>query len=157
MFELLFFFSFVTKYEDQALTSVFSSITNTATQSCNTLNNNDKQIVDYILGLLVNGTILENNSNQNYNSRMSYNHNLMIWAIMLFVLLFVFNILIIGINYCYYKRKINFKGIIIDNLVMISLLGLYEYFFFSYIVFNYQTTTPEELEYNIYNNVMNNC
>ena len=157
LFELIFFFCFVTKYEDKAINSVFTSITNSATSVCNNLTTPDKQIVDYIINLVVNGSELEKNSYDNYNIRNNYNYNLMINAVFYFVGVFIINIIIILTNIFYYKRKINFKGILLDNLIMITFLGIYEYLFFSTIVFNYLTITPQELEYNIYNNAIQSC
>jgi hypothetical protein len=157
MFELIFFFKFVTKSEDTAILDVFGAITSSATQGCNGLNPQDKQILDYLLNSILNGTQLQIVSNQFYQTRMTYNNSLFNMALMFFLGLFGLNIFIFGLNHYYYKRKINFKGIITDNLVMITMLGVYEYIFFSYIVFRYQTTSPEELTYDIYQNVINSC
>ena len=57
----------------------------------------------------------------------------------------------------WFRRKINYKTIIIDNLVMISFLGLFEYLFFSTIIFNYQTISPNELNKQISDSVLKNC
>ena len=157
MFELIFFFKFVTVSEDTAIINVFGAITSSATQGCNGLNPQDKQILDYLLNSILNGTQLQIVSNQFYQTRMTYNNSLFNMALMFFLGLFGLNIFIFVLNHYYYKRKINFKGIITDNLVMITMLGIYEYIFFSYIVFRYQTTSPEELTYDIYKNVINSC
>ena len=154
---LYFFFKFVTVSEDTAIINVFGAITSSATQGCNGLNPQDKQILDYLLNSILNGTQLQIVSNQFYQTRMTYNNSLFNMALMFFLGLFGLNIFIFVLNHYYYKRKINFKGIITDNLVMITMLGIYEYIFFSYIVFRYQTTSPEELTYDIYKNVINSC
>lgn len=157
LFELVFFFLFVTKYEDTSLNGVFKSITESATSVCNNLTISDKQIVDYVINLVINGTELLNESNENNNIRNELNKKLFINAILYFIGVFLINLIIIVLNVFYYKRRMNFKGILLDNLVMITFLGLYEYAFFSTIVFNYVTITPQELEYNIYNNAIQNC
>jgi hypothetical protein len=46
---------------------------------------------------------------------------------------------------------------VVDNIIMIILLGMYEYIFFSNIVFEYITITPEELTLNIENNFLAKC
>jgi hypothetical protein len=156
-FELLFFFMFVTKSEDNAINLLFTSITNSATSACSTFNQTDKQIINYVINDIINGTVLLNNANQQYLERQSYNKQLLTTGLLYFFGLFIINVLIVLINKFKFKRKINYKGIILDNLVMISLLGLYEYMFFSNIVFEYETITPNELIYNIYNNFIISC
>lgn len=156
-FELLFFFMFVTKSEDDAITKLFTSITNSATSVCYSFNETDKNIINYIINGIVNGTTLLNNANEQYLERVSYNKKLLTTGFIYFFGLFIINVLIVLINKVKFKRKINYKGIILDNLVMISLLGLYEYIFFSNIVFQYETITPNEIIYNIYNNFVLAC
>jgi len=157
MFELIFYFKFVTKYEDQAIINVFSSITNAATQSCSKLNPEDKQIIINIINFFMNGTQLEIANNQYYQSRINYNNSLFLLALNIFIGLLTFNFIIFLSSYCYYKRILKIKDIIIDNIIMISILGIYEFIFFSYIVFKYQTTSTQELSYDIYKNIITNC
>jgi len=42
-------------------------------------------------------------------------------------------------------------------LVMITFLGIFEYIFFSTIVFKYQTISPDELNKQISDSILNNC
>lgn len=156
-FELLFFFMFVTKSEDDAITKLFTSITNSATSVCYTLNQTDKNIINYVINDIVNGTTLLNNANNQYLERVSYNKKLLTTGFIYFFGLFIINVFIVLINKVKFKRKINYKGIILDNFVMITLLGLYEYIFFSNIVFLYETISPNEIINNIYNNFLLAC
>jgi hypothetical protein len=156
-FELLFFFMFVTKSEDNAITKLFISITNSATSVCYTFNQTEKDVINYVINDMVNGTTLLNNANEQYLERVDYNKKLLTTGFIYFFGLFIINVLIVLINKVKFKRKINYKGIILDNFVMISLLGLYEYIFFSNIVFQYETITPNEIIYNIYNNFLLAC
>lgn len=160
-FELLFFFMFVTKSEDEAINSLFTSITGSVlgsvTSICNTFNQTEKNVINNLINDVVNGTSLLNKANQQYLERVSYNKKLLTTGFIYFFALFIINVFIVLINKIKFKRKINYKGIILDNLVMISLLGLYEYIFFSNIVFQYETVTPNELIYNIYNNFILAC
>lgn len=92
-----------------------------------------------------------------YNTRNMTNHILFINAIMYFIGILSVNILLYVINKVYYKRRINYKDILLDNLVMITILGIYEYIFFSNIVFKYITITPDEITKNEVNNFLLNC
>ena len=48
MFELVFFFNYITKFEDGALIGVFNSLTSSIINSCSSLNNQSKIFVDDI-------------------------------------------------------------------------------------------------------------
>ena len=157
LFELIFFFGFVTKFENKAIVQLIGEITNTAISSCNLLNPTDKQIIDYLLNRIVNSEQLLTNSNNSVTERNLYNNSLLIIGIAYFLVLLSLNIFIYTINRCYFKRNINYKNICIDNCIMIILLGLYEYMFFSYIVFQYQTSSTDELIYDVYNQINTTC
>ena len=157
LFELIFFFGFVTKFENKAIVQLIGEITNTAISSCNLLNPNDKQIIDNLLNRIVNSEQLLTNSNNSVTERNLYNSSLLIIGIAYFLVLLSLNIFIYTINRCYFKRIIKYKNIFIDNCIMIILLGLYEYMFFSYIVFQYQTSSTDELIYDVYNQVNSTC
>jgi len=157
LFELIFFFGFVTKFENKAIVQLIGEITNTAISSCNSLNTSDKQIIDYFLNRIVNSEQLLTNSNNAMTERNLYNNSLLIIGIAYFLVLLSLNIFIYTTNRCYFKRNINYKNICLDNCIMIILLGLYEYMFFSYIVFQYQTSSTNELVYDVYNQVNSTC
>lgn len=157
LFELIFFFGFVTKFENKAIVQLINEITNTVISSCNSLSKPDKQIIDYFLNRIVNSEQLLINSNNAIQTRNIYNNSLLIIGISYFLVLLFLNIFIYTINKCYFKRNINYRNICLDNCIMIILLGLYEYMFFSYIVFQYQTSSTNELVYDVYNQVNATC
>jgi hypothetical protein len=157
LFELIFFFNYVTKFEDNALVSVFNSLTNSITNICSNFNSETKVIVDDIFNMFFNTTIINQKALIAYNNRNEINHILFINAIMYFVVILAVNILLYIINKVYYKRRINYKDILLDNLIMITILGIYEYIFFSNIVFKYVTITPDEITKNEINNFLLYC
>lgn len=157
LFELIFFFNYVTKFEDNALVSVFNSLTNSITNICSNFNSETKVIVDDIFNMFFNTTIINQKALIAYNNRNEINHILFINAIMYFVVILAVNILLYIINKVYYKRRINYKDILLDNLIMITILGIYEYIFFSNIVFKYVTITPDEITKNEVNNFLLSC
>lgn len=157
IFELIFFFNFVTKFEDKALVDVFNQMTNQATSICSSLNSNDKQIFDNFLGLFLNGTQINEQSIISYTTRQNYNHTLLIQSIYYFIFVCGINLVLVVLNCAWFQRLINYKTIILDNLVMITFLGIFEYLFFSTIVFKYQTISPNELNKQISDSIINNC
>lgn len=62
--------------------------------------------------------------------------------------------LITFINCLFIRKQIRWKVVIIENLIMVLLLGTVEYLFFTNIVLQYSPITDEELEYISYNNVV---
>ena len=57
----------------------------------------------------------------------------------------------------YFNQKIKFVVIIVDNIIMISILGIYEYIFFQTIIFKYIMITPNELIKIIMQNILSIC
>ena len=157
MFELIFFFNYVTKFEDGALISVFNSLTESIVNSCSNLNDQSKMIVDDIFKLFVNTTQVNENAINSYNSRMEVNNSLMVKAISYFIGVLGINIMLICGNKCTINKKINYNEIIIDNLIMITLLGIYEYIFFSNIVFKYLSISNDEIFQNFQNKFISSC
>jgi len=72
-----------------------------------------------------------------------------IWVILLFLLLLSMNI--------YFKEKIKFTMILLDNLIMICILGIYEFLFFKNIVFKYMLMSTNELIKNMVDNLLKSC
>jgi cytochrome b subunit of formate dehydrogenase len=55
------------------------------------------------------------------------------------------------------KMRIPWKRIIIENIIMVVLLGMYEIFFFKTIIYNYRSLTFEELNNNLVTQLQNTC
>ena len=137
--------------------NVFNSLTESITSKCSSLSNDSKIIIDDIFKIFVNTTQVNENAIISYNSRMVVNNNLMTKAITYFIGVLVVNIMLICGNRCTINKKINYKEIIIDNLIMIILLGIYEYIFFSNIVFKYLSISNDEIFQNFQNKFISSC
>lgn len=57
------------------------------------------------------------------------------------------------INAICIKQFIHWKHIIIENILMFTLLGIFEYLFFTWIIMNYSPISDAELQYMLYNNI----
>jgi hypothetical protein len=133
-FELIFFNYYIIQYENNAVTSLSTQLVQPIINET-TINNN----------ALSDKNIRENNNN--YLNTLSYIYYSGLILIFLFVLL----------TNCIIKKKINFVMIFIDNVIMICILGIYEYLFFKHIIFKYLTLGPNELIKNIMGDLLNNC
>jgi hypothetical protein len=157
IFELVFFFNYVTKFENNAINGIFNGITSSIINSCSNLEDSNKTLINAIFRNFINTTLVNQNAINSYNSRMLVNDKLFSNGITYFLMVLAINFLLIFTNICIIKRKINYNEIIIDNLIMITLLGMYEYIFFSNIVFKYLTISNDEILLNFQNNFLNNC
>jgi len=155
-FELIFFNYYIIQYENNAVISLSNQLIGPFISSCNGLNNISKIIVNDFINLFVNETIIDNNANSDKNFRDINNKSISQLSITYYigVICVFFFILLINL---FLKRKIDFVMILIDNIIMISILGIYEYIFFNNIVFKYLTLGPNELIKNIMNNILNAC
>jgi hypothetical protein len=57
----------------------------------------------------------------------------------------------------WYGIKIYLKKLIAENIAMVILLGLYEYMFFSTIIYNYKNISQPEMNLMIINKLHNTC
>ena len=156
VFELLFFNYYIIQYENNALILLTNSLINPIINSCQTLSNTSKIVVDRFINIFINETIINNAALSDYNTRLEFNNDLFTRSIMYstgVILVFFF---LLSLNCCF-KLKINYMTIILDNIAMICILGVYEYLFFKNIVFNYALMTPNELTKNLIVNLLQSC
>jgi len=144
IFEIIFFFSIVSTYENKAITSVIVGFLNSVPSYCNELNYQEKLNFTNIFNLLVNTTQIDVNSNYSADKRKSFNNELFVNAWMYFLVIIGIDIFLLIIKYIY-KIKINLKKIILDNFGMIIILGIYEYMFFKSIILLYENISQNEL------------
>jgi hypothetical protein len=114
LFEILFFFTFISVYEDKALLNVISGFTKNVPEQCSTLNNNQREIFTYIFNMIVNSTNINDNAKNALNDRLSYNKTLFIKSWIYFAVIFGINLILLIIKFVY-KIKINLLKILSDN------------------------------------------
>ena len=144
-FEIIFFNFFILSFENNSLIGLFDQIIQPIINTCSNLPNNSKVILDNFINLYVNETIINENANNDYINRMNVNKLVYHTSIYYFVGILCFLISLVITNFVYFKQKIKYIVIITDNIIMITILGIYEYIFFSTIIFRYMLITPNEL------------
>jgi hypothetical protein len=155
-FELVFFNFYIIQYENNALISLTDQLISPIILSCNSLPNLSKILVDDFLQLFINQTTINQNALDGLNQRNIVNHFLFIKSIYYYVGVIAVFFGTLLLNYKF-KKNIDFRIIAIDNIIMIIILGVYEYIFFKNIIFPYQMISPNELIQNIVNNLINTC
>jgi hypothetical protein len=156
IFELLFFNYYIIQYENNALISLTDQLISPLVNSCKSIPNNNKIIVDDFIKIFINQTVINNNALTDYNSRLVFNHNLYIESIG-YCIGAIITFLLVLISNCFFKYTIDIKMIILDNVIMICILGVYEFIFFKNIIFKYMTISPNELIKIIITNVLSSC
>lgn len=144
IFEIIFFFSIVSTYENKAITSVIVGFLNSVPTYCNELNYQEKLNFSNIFNSLVNISQIDINSNHSAVKRKSFNDKLFVNAWMYFLVIVAIDIFLFIVKYIY-KIKINFKKIMLDNFGMILILAIYEYMFFKSIILLYENISQNEL------------
>jgi hypothetical protein len=144
MFETLFFFYIVSKYEDDALYNIIDSYTNNINYDYDFLNVTEKTNIYNIFTNSINIESIYNKSIVSYNKRLHDNNKLFFKTWMYFTVLCIINCILLFLNRLLILN-INIKKIIIDNFFMIILLGIYEYIFLQTIILQYSNITTNEL------------
>jgi len=156
VFELLFFNYYIIQYENNALISLSDSLIGPITNTCQTLSPFSKTLIDDVINIFINETTVNDNAENDFNNRQIVNQKIYQKSIIYclgVISLFLFTL---SLNIVF-RQKINFVTIILDNLVMIMILGIYEYIFFKNIVFGYLIMGPNELLKNIMDTLLYKC
>ena len=144
LFETLFFFLFVSKTEDSGLQKALDNYLASTLASCTTWAPNTTLALNDILSLLLNATAVQEQGQAAANSRNRFNEGLQ-WIAWSYTVGLATLFVSIGIGACSCKLRIAWKRILVENGIMIALLGLYEAMFFRTIIYNYQNMTEAEL------------
>jgi hypothetical protein len=148
IFEIFFFFMIVSVFENKAIVNLVMDFFKKVPSMCENLTIPEKINFTMLFDSLANKTKIINSATISKLERQSFNNKLYFNAWMYFLIIVAIDIALLGVKF-YYKIKINFKKILIENMVMILILGLYEYMFFKSIILIYQNISQQELVANI--------
>lgn len=144
VFETLFFFMFVSKDEDSGIMGTIDHYTNIVLDRCSGLAANETVWIDPVLERFINvSSDLEAASNA-AASRASFNNGLLLLSCYYIIGLFLLMSFVAGVSR-YKNYKIRWCYIITENLVLVSMLGMYEFMFFETVITQYTTATPTEI------------
>jgi hypothetical protein len=155
-FETLFFFQFVSKDEDRGISSISQYYSNKITSGCSSVNKSYLPMINVVLNGLFNVTDIVNAGNLAFIVRNNSNTHLntVSWIYFgglsgSFILLCAFSVL--------KKYKIKWGHLFIENLIFVTMLGLYELMFFESIIKKYVTLTPAEISREFIQGLETNC
>jgi hypothetical protein len=147
IFESVFFFMYISKLEDNGINKTVGTFINDAVNACSNLTDSQRIITNDILTLFLNGTEIIADGNTAQHSRSIINKALFTRAwIYVGSLGALFAFLTMGALYS--KIRIKWVKLLWENLLLVSILAIYEYTFFSTIIFPYDPITGAEIARN---------
>ena len=145
VFETIFFFAIVSKSEDYGIQTTVESYLAGTLAKCSSWPPNTTAAVSELLAALLNATHILADAQKAAAARTAYNNILQVQAwVYVSVLVLVLSIAAFAAKYR--KLRLNWRLILGDNVCMILMLGLYEYFFFRTIIYNYKSLSTQELD-----------
>lgn len=156
VFETLFFFLFISKSEDSGLEETINKYMDTTLTTCKEWSPSERTVINDILSAMINVTVVREMGLSASENRLSYNKGLQIQAWMYIIGLFS-GLGLAGVGFYCRGRKIHWKKIVAENMVLIGLLGIYEFMFFKTIIYNYESITLPELDIYIVGELQGQC
>lgn len=151
-FETIFFFTYVAGKEDKGIEGTIDSYYTPIKNSCPSWSNTTRWLIYEVLS---NGREIQkitDEGNDSYNSRMKINTQLLYYSLISSA---VFLVILAGVTATLVCRgvKIHWLKTVTENIMMVLLLGLYEYVFFMAIIYNYNSISTNELNSYIVNGI----
>lgn len=156
IFEVVFFFAFVSKDEDQGILLTTNYYSNSIINSCSKFNITEREILNFILSKFVNSTQIITVGKNAAKIRSDFNSQLFILAWEYVGILAFIQTCLVFISY-HMKFKIKWSNIILENLALVVFLGIYEFMFFETIIKKYTSETPQEISALFINGLQQQC
>lgn len=145
LFETLFFWQFVSRQEDSALTGLVNTYTGRAFAVCSNFTDAQKTDLRNFLGLFLNTTTALQAATDAATNRQAFNGALLRNSWLYFGgLATVFGLLT---STALLRRiPVRWGHLVGENLGLVAFLGLYEWMFFHTVALRYEAVTPAELD-----------
>ena len=156
IFETVFFFEFISKSEDTGIQKTLEGYIKGILTTCNTWSPNTTLFVNDVLSDLINTTTVYQQDQQAVLNRRSENSGLQVQA-WLYVGGLASITVVTGVLGHQASLRLAWKRILIDNALMVTLLGIYEFLFFKTIIYNYQNLSLPELNEYVVNQLQQTC
>lgn len=144
IFESVFFFFYVSSLEDSGIGRTIHTFVDGAVHLCSNMTTLDIHIINDFIDPFVNVTQVVLAGNQSELARSHFNNAIMersweyaggLGGMFLCLLFYV----------VFRKIEIKWTTILLENTLMVSLLGAYEVLFFNNIIYHYQPLSTEEI------------
>jgi len=144
-FESIFYFLYVSKSEDKGIKGAIDAYYLPLISGCGNWSNVTRLLISDVLSYELNKTTIDKQGQAALLARGSHNEYLVGTSIMYSVVCsFVF---FLTVGFAQLKQiRIDWPRLLQEHVAFITLLALYEYFFFRTIIYNYLTITTQELD-----------
>lgn len=156
LFETVFFFQYISKSEDTGIQKTVDSYINGVLATCQGWSPNTTEILNDILSVLVNTSQVYTASQTASQQRNHINQALQLQA-WLYVAGLASTLVVVALLGRQARLRLAWKRILVENLIMVSMLGVYELVFFRTIIYNYDTMTVAELDEQIVTQLQGTC
>jgi hypothetical protein len=156
LFETVFFWLFVSKSEDTALTSLVNNYVGGILNSCTNMTQPQRTALVEIFNALVNVTAVNQEGFLATQDRTAFNNILLRNSWLYFGGLSTLLTVLAG-TAAVMKRPLPWRHMTVENLGMVTLLGLYEWMFFRTIVYQYKSVSISELDQMVTNEFVTEC
>lgn len=143
-FETIFYFLYVSRSENGGIMNTINTYYMPLIQSCDTWSNTTRTLFLELLEHELNKTIIDTKGVVAANARQAYNESLLYWSITYSGICLAIFVTMIGVVY-WKKIHVNWVRLFAENMAFVTLLGMYEFFFFKTIIYNYKTISTDEL------------
>ena len=156
LFETIFFWHFISQSEDTALISLVNTYAQRVLEGCATMTGAQRIAVRDVFDLFINQTLVDANSAVALTNRNTFNGILIrnSWVYFGSLVALFASTTAVGL---YNRFPINWRAILLENLTLVTLLGFYEWMFFSTVVLQYQATSIQELDSMVVDNIQLQC
>lgn len=145
IFETIFFWMYVSRSEDRALIGLVNTYANAVFTGCASLTPDQLNLTNIIWNDLVNSTAVIAAGTDAAVIRDQWNTDLQTQS---WIYVGSLGTLVIGLGGLAraLRRPIPWAELVTENLMLVTLLGLYEWMFFHTIAFQYKAISPAELD-----------
>jgi hypothetical protein len=144
VFETIFFFQYVSISENNGILKTINTYYQPLISNCSGWTPVEKTVIENFLTQDMNYTVIEQNGILAKNERNISNSILLYKSLSSSGICLV--CILIGGGYLRWKQiPVRWSVVFGENLSMVILLGLYEFIFFQYIIYNYSTLSTPEL------------
>jgi len=156
LFETLFFWLFISRTEDDALIGLVSSYTGNLLSACQNLTAPQRTAVLDVLNLFINSTTTDTAGAAAAADRAAFNGILLRNSWLYFS--GGLALLATTVGAALWRRlQMRWGQICAENLVLVLMLGAYEWMFFRTVVLRYQAVSPAELDRMVVDQVEDTC
>lgn len=150
VFESVFFRLFITKSEDKGILTTVQNLVTGMTGSCQTWSLNQTLITNDLLALFVNSTQVQKAAALAFQNRSHYNAAIFARSWIYVGALGSAVLVLFGVLRYFQKiQTSHLRPILLENVGLVMALGLYEYMFFSTVIYDYDSVSVSEIEGNI--------